>query len=138
MARKSLFLLLFLILALLASLFLVFRPTFFLGRASTTSSSSSSSLENSYLFASPIQAKADNHQLIRITVFLLDSQGLGLANQPVKLVTPSPLSQQPTQPFTDNYGKAVFDISSPTPGKYTISAQTNNQTLPQSVNVVFY
>ena len=137
MTRKSLFLLLFLILALLASLFLVFRPTIFLGRA-TTSSSSSSSLENSYLFASPIQAKADDHQLIRITVFLLDGQGLGLANQPVKLTVPSPLSQQPTQPFTDSYGKAVFDISSPTPGKYTISAQTNNQTLPQSVNIVFY
>lgn len=138
MTRKSLFLLLFLLLALLASLFLVFRPTIFLGQAYTPSQNPNSALQNSYLFASPIQAKADDHQLIRITVFLLDSQGLGLANQSVKLITPSPLSQQSIQSFTDSYGKAVFDISSSSPGKYTLSAQTNNKTLPQSVNIIFY
>ena len=137
MSRKSLFLLLFLILILIASLSLVFRTTIFKGRA-TTIPSSSTVLENSYIFASPIQAKADGHQLIRITVFLLDSQGLGVSNQKVTLQYPTQLNLQNTQDISDDYGKTIFDLSSSTPGKYTISAQTNQKTIPQSVNVAYF
>ena len=137
MSRKSLFLLLFLILVLIASLSLVFRTTIFKGRAATIPSSSTV-LENSYLFASPIQAKADGEQLIRVTVFLLDSQGLGVSNQKVSLTYPTNLTLKNTQDITDDYGKTIFDLSSSTPGKHTISAQTNGQTLPQTVTLVFY
>ncbi len=135
--KKSLLIIIFLILALLASLALVFRTTIFLGQARTIPTSTTN-LENSYLFASPIQAKADNKQLIRLTVFLLNSQGLGIPDLKVTLTLPQNLTIKNSQDITDDYGKAIFDLSSTTPGKYNISAETANHTLPQTVNLIFY
>ena len=135
--KKTLLLILFLALALLGSLVLVFRTAIFTGSAISTTTSSIA-LENSYIFASPLQAKADTKELIRVTVFILDGRGLGISNQPVTLNRPNSISIQEIQATTDDLGKAVFDLSSPTTGKYEISASSNGNTLPQRVRVVFY
>jgi hypothetical protein len=127
----------FLILALIASLFLVFRTTVFFGRAATLNSSPIV-LENSYLFASPLQAKADGKEMVRITIFLLDGRGLGVANKNVTLNLPSTVTTTPTQPTTDDTGKAIFDLSSTTAGKLEVQAQAEGKPLPQKVRVVFY
>jgi len=135
MNRKLLLFLLVLLLSLPLALILINRPAIFFNRAS---SSSSSSFANSYLFASPIQAKADGKQLIRVTVFVLDSQGLGISNQTVSLTSLPRLTITSIKASTDEYGKAIFDLNSETPGKFQISASTNGQTLPQPLTLVFY
>jgi hypothetical protein len=135
--NKSLILIVFLILTLLASLTLVFRTTIFLGKA-TGSNTSGIALENSYLFASPLQAKADSKEQIRVTVFLLDGRGLGVPNKTVSLKLPQTITSSPTQPVTDDAGRAIFDISSPIANKFDITAVTDGQSLPQKVKVTFY
>ena len=106
---KYLLIIAFLSLSLVATLYLVGRTTIFQKRAS---SSSSYVLENSYLFASPLQAKAsdkdlpaDRREMIRLTVFLLDGRGLGVANQTITLHLPKDVTILSQQEITDNTGK---------------------------------
>lgn len=142
--KKSLIIIVFLLLALLSSLFLVFRTTIFFGKAAT-GNLSSVTLENSYLFASPLSAKAsgsnlsaDRREQIRLTVFLLDSRGVGVPNQPVSLIIPTSVFLNPVQPTTDEVGKAIFDLSSSVTSRFEVAATTNGHLLPQKVTVVFY
>ena len=142
-STKYLFIIGFLSLALIASLYLVARTTIFRGRAS--GSSSSYVLENSYLFASPLQAKAgdtsiptERREQIRLTVFLLDGRGLGVANQTVSLSLPKNISITNQQEITDSTGKAVFDITSSSVQTFYVTATVDDAKLPQKVRVVFY
>lgn len=135
--NKSIVLIFFLILVLIATLTLIFRITIFYGKA-TTVNQSPVALENSYLFASPLQAKADSQEQIRITVFLLDGRGLGVANQPVTLQVPQTITVNAPLDVTDDTGKIIFDLSSPVAAQTIIQAQTNQKVLPQKVKIVFY
>lgn len=135
--NKYLFIIGFLSLALIASLFLVARTTTIYNRAAT-SKSSSVVLENSYLFASPLQAKADGLEQIRLTVFLLDGRGLGVPNQIVSLNLPNNTTITNQQEISDQSGKAVFDIVSSIPQTINVTAKVGNSSLPQKVRVVFY
>jgi hypothetical protein len=135
--KKYLFIILFLSLALIASVFLVLQTTVFTKKAST-GNQSAVVLENSYLFASPLQAKSDNKEKIRLTVFILDGRGLGVPNQNINLSTSSQISITEVQNITDDSGKAVFDLSSNISGQFNVSAQTKNGTIPQQVKIVFY
>jgi hypothetical protein len=134
--NKYLIIIAILIIALIASVFVVIRTTTTYQRAAT--STTSIVLENSYLFASPLQAKADNKEKVRITIFLLDGRGLGVANQTVTLNLPKNITIQNQQEITDNNGKAVFDLSSSTAQTANITATAGSSKLPQSVKVVFY
>ncbi|MDP4009579.1 MAG: Ig-like domain-containing protein [Candidatus Shapirobacteria bacterium] len=136
-SKKIIFVIIFLSISLIASMFLVLRTTVFFGKA-TSSNSSPIVLENSYLFASPIQAKADGKEKIRITAFLLDGQGLGISNLKVSLQLPQNVSVLAIQSVTDDTGKAVFDLSSSVAKQLDIAAQVNNKTIPQKVKIVFY
>lgn len=123
-------------LGLFGSIFLVTKTTTISKRAHT--SSSTVALENSYLFASPLQAKADGLEQIRLTVFLLDGRGLGVPNQLVKLNLPTSVRITKSQEVTDQTGKAVFDLISPTPQTIHVSASVGTSTLPQKVKITFY
>lgn len=118
------------------------RSSFF-GRAASTSSSvrlaGNLSLENSYLFASPISASADGSSIIRVTAIILSDTGLGVSGQKVTLsaARSNSLKITSTQPVTDTFGRAIFDVTSSSPGDYTISAEVSSQSLPQTVAVVF-
>jgi len=136
-STKYLFIIGFLSIALIASLFVVVRTTTTYQRAASNSSGSTV-LENSYLFASPLQAKADGREKIRITVFLLDGRGLGVGNQTVNLKLPTSITINNQQEITDQSGKAIFDLSSSIAQTINVTAITNNLTLPQKVRVVFY
>lgn len=103
-----------------------------------SNSSSTTALENSYLFASPIQAKADGQEKIRVTVFILDGRGLGVSNRTVTLNLPQTITNVHVQPITDEAGKAIFDLSSATQGTFNISAFTDNKEIPQKLRIVFY
>lgn len=135
--NKSIVLIFFLILVLIATLTLIFRLTIFYGKAANVNESPVV-LENSYLFASPLQAKADGQEQIRITVFLLDGRGLGVAGQPVTLQLPQTITVSSPASVTDDSGKIIFDLSSPVPAQFNVQAQTNQKTLPQKVKIVFY
>lgn len=125
----------FLIFSLAAVLFLIFKTTGFSPKASTQSEIA---LENSYLFASPLQAKADGQEKIRITVYILDGKGLGISNQNISLNNTSYITIENIQSTTDSYGKAIFDLSSTTVGQQKIQAKTGKSNIPQAVTVTFY
>lgn len=147
-STKNIIIIIFLLLALGGTLTLTFRTVVFSGRATSSGSSSAIVLENSYLFASPLRAKAsdpnlpsDSHELIRITAFILDGRGIGIANHPVDLKTQpqSGITITPVQSVSDNSGKTVFDISGSSPGQYQITAVVDaTKTIPQTINITFY
>ncbi len=108
------------------------------GRASSGSGGTVAlSRENSYLFASPVVAQADGISYIRITVYLLNNQGFGIGGQKILLNLLKPLTIGQTQPVTDVFGRAIFDLTSTNPGDYTISAEALGVSLPQTVSVSF-
>lgn len=129
---------------ILFSLILVYISSLIATERTSTSSRASSggvggvfSVENSYLFASPVKASANGTSIIRVTVFVLDNQGLGVANQKVSLNVNGAISVNQTQPMTDQLGKAIFDVTSINPGNYTLTALVSDTVLPQQVSVVF-
>jgi len=141
-SRKGIFLAIIVFLILLFSLgatviFIRQRTTFF-GRAFNPSTSSGEvALENSYLFASPLQAQANGKEKIRITIFILDSQGRGIYGQPVFLGQNESLEINPIQAVTDELGRAIFDVSAKNPAEYLIEARVGSEVLPQRVRVNF-
>lgn len=116
------------------------RSSFF-GRAASPSTQNrpgSLSLENSYLFASPISALGDGTSIIRVTAIVLNDTGLGISGQKVNLkAASSGLTITQVQPITDTFGRAIFDVTSNTPGSYTISAEVSGGILPQTVAILF-
>ncbi|MGB9707502.1 MAG: hypothetical protein ACPL1D_01985, partial [Microgenomates group bacterium] len=99
-----------LILGLFSLVFWFYEVRFFVGRASV--SQQSFSVENSYLFVAPLRAKANEKEKIRVTVFVLNNQGLGVAGKKVFIGRDQNLYIDEIQALTDNFGKAVFDIAS--------------------------
>lgn len=95
------------------------------------------SLENSYVFASPLIALANGLERIRVTVFILDSQGMGVERQTVNLKTGADLTVEKVQPLTDNIGKAVFDLSTTKAATYAIEAMVDEKSLSQRVSIIF-
>ena len=137
MNKKYLFIIAFLSLALIASLYLVARTTIFVKKASV-GNQSTVVLENSYVFTSPLQAKADGKEKMRLTVFILDGRGIGVANQNITIKTSSKVTILEIQSLTDETGKAVFDLTSESAGQFNVSAVTPSGTVPQQVKVLFY
>ena len=130
--------LLILILVLAVSVYVVRQRTnlFSSAREVNYTQVSAPSLANSYLFVSPLSAAPDGEK-IRISVFILDGRGLGIAGKPVLLGQNENLKVEAIQPTTDYLGKAIFDISSQKPGVYYIEAAVEGRVLPQRVSVAF-
>lgn len=106
-------------------------------KASGQNIANSLSLSNSYVFASPVRASAGG-DLIRVTVFVLDDQGVGLYDKKVELKSKDQsLSIKDIQSMTDETGKAFFDISSTVKGSFDIEVLANGILLPQSIKVLF-
>ena len=96
---------------------------------------------NSYVFASPLTAGIGGENL-RVTVFVLDDRGRGIAGKTVTVNCKDPSSCQgvefkPVQAQTDTLGRALYDISSSAAGKFEIQASAGGISIPQSVTVVF-
>ncbi|MBU2577625.1 hypothetical protein KKA69_02215 [Patescibacteria group bacterium] len=113
------------------------RTTFF-GKAS---GSGVLSPGNSYVFASPVTAKAGMDK-IRVTVFALDGQGRGVPNALVSVgcldtVACGGVSFTDVQRQTDTLGQAIFDITSSSAGKFEIQAFVSGTSIPQTVMVNF-
>lgn len=129
-------------LIIILALYIANSRTSFFGRASssvsTTSIAGNLSPDNSYIFASPISASADGVSVIRVTVIILNDQGLGVASQNVSIkASGEGVKISPVSPRSDTFGRATFDLSASTPGDHTISAEVSGSSLPQTVSVAF-
>ena len=127
---------LFIVLILFSLLFWFYEVRNFSTRANVEQTSFSQ--ENSYVFVSPLRAKADDQEKIRTTVFLLNNQGLGVANTAILFTPNSKLNVFIEQGTTDSFGKAVFDTSSSIPGEFYLEFIVNNKPLIQKAHLSFY
>ncbi len=126
----------FLLILLLFSVFFWFyEARYFVGRASV--SKQSFSIDNSYLFVSPLRANANGREKIRISVFILNNQGLGVMGKKVVLGNNPNLKINIIQGLTDNFGKAVFDVSSGKKGEYYLEVKVKETVLPQKAHLSF-
>jgi len=110
-----------------ATVLILRERTSFFGKASQTPAEYS--LENSYVFASPLTAKADGAQKIKINIFLLDGEGKGVAGKSVSVSANPEMIINSVQATTDDKGQAVFEVSTTTAGRYTVTATTDSQPL---------
>lgn len=94
--------------------------------------------ENSYIFASPLKAKAGGIEKIRITVYLLDGQGRGVSGKLVRMGKNEDVFVQAIQATTDDLGRAIFDVSSQEPGIFVFKAFVDSKEIPQNVQISFY
>lgn len=137
MKKTILFLLfVFLLLAIISSLIFFYQRRTFIGRA--RSLDIGFSIENSYVFASPLRARAGSDEKIRVTVFVLNNQGLGVQGRRVVLANQPNLAIETVQGLTDEFGKAVFDVESAKAGEYAGKIFIDSRQLPQSVRLSFY
>jgi hypothetical protein len=124
----------FLILLIFLLVYFVNQRLIFTGRADNPGNPS---LDNSYLFASPLIAQANGLEKIRVTVFVLDSQGSGVPGKTVTLGQSLDLNVEAIQPITDSIGKAVFDLSSNTSLIYELEVLVDGQLLPQKLRLTY-
>jgi hypothetical protein len=136
MARHILLILLILLVLVgFSGFFFIYQTQYMVGRASVTLSSFS--VENSYVFSTPLRAAANGQEKIRITVFILNSQGLGVLGKKVELTAGSTLIVETVQGLTDNLGKAIFDVSSQVPGDHYIEVMVDGKPLIQKAHINF-
>lgn len=123
-------------LIIFVSYFGLYQANSFIGRASI--SLSSFSPQNSYVFSTPLQAKADQKEKIRVTLFLLNEEGIGVANRKLSIAPIKGLDLKVIQGITDQSGKAVFDIASSTTGEYYIPIRIDGLDIQKQAHVRFY
>jgi hypothetical protein len=103
------------------------------------------STENSFYFANPPRAQANGAEKIRVTVLVLNGQGLGVLGKKVIIgVDPRVVISNPLD-VTDSTGKATFELSSIAAGEYYIEVKIIDPakpqdyiTLPQKARLTFY
>ncbi|MBW7960153.1 Ig-like domain-containing protein [Patescibacteria group bacterium] len=113
----------------------LYEARFFSSRASIKSVDFS--LDNSYVFFTPLRARADGQEKIRVTVFVLNDQGLGVQGKNVILMPSEALKIENIQSLTDSFGKSYFDVSSDRPGEYFIEITIDRQSLKQKTHLTF-
>ncbi len=137
MKTNVVFLIFFLIILLTFTFYFgLYESRFYIGRAGI--SQQSFSVDNSYLFVTPLRAKANGIEKIRVNVFILNNQGLGVMGKEVFLGVDQRINIEAIQGVTDNYGKAIFDVSSTTPGEYYLEVKVDGKILPQKAHLSFY
>lgn len=102
------------------------------------------SLSNSYVFGSPLVVPADGKTKARVNAFLLDNQGMGVADKqlvlkalPKEKSAAGNVQVADVQPVTDKFGKATFEIVSSFTGQFAVTALVDGVEFPQSVTVTF-
>jgi len=126
----------FLILISFALFFFFYETQFFGSRASMTRVDVS--VDNSYVFTNPLKASADGKEKVRVTVFVLNSQGLGVFGKKVTVGIDPRLVVDTIQQNTDSAGKAIFDFSTTSPGEYYLEVSIDELKLPQKARLSFY
>lgn len=101
-------------------------------RASTEVVSSDKSL----IFAWPLSLQADGKTESEITVFVRNEEGKGISDKTVRIT--SALGEVKEQSATtDKTGKAIFHITSTTPGLAEIETVVDNNPIRKKVSIKF-
>jgi len=135
--RKSVIFIVVLLLIIISFVgaFGLYEVKFFSSRADV--SQATFSIDNSYIFSTPSQARANGQEKIRLTVFILNNQGLGVLGKKIFIGTDSSLNIETIQGLTDNYGKAYFDISAIKAGEYFLEVKADDTVLKSKAHLVF-
>ncbi len=123
-----------LFLSLIFAVYLVRSRVVFMPRASEPGQLS---LENSYLFASPLVAKANSLEKITVSIFILSDQGLGIAGKKVSLFSSPQLQATTVKGETDSRGLTLFEVTSSVPGQFNLWATVPEGQVQQAVTVNF-
>lgn len=136
--NKSILLFIFILIILIffVGFFGLYEVKFLTGRASIKTTAFS--VENSYIFITPLKASANGQEKIRLTVFVLDDRGLGVMGKRVYLEPNQALTIDYIQTITDNFGKAYFDIKSSEKGEYYLKVKIDDIELKQPAHLSFY
>ncbi|KKP62897.1 MAG: hypothetical protein UR56_C0003G0004 [Candidatus Roizmanbacteria bacterium GW2011_GWC2_34_23] len=129
------FIILFIIIVSFVGAFGLYEVKFFTSRADI--SQASFSVDNSYIFSTPSQARANGQEKVRLTVFILNNQGLGVLGKKIFIGTNPSLNIEAIQGLTDSYGKAYFDISAVKAGEYFLEIKADDTALNQKAHLVF-
>jgi len=126
----------FLVLITFALFFFFYETNYFGSKASMRVVDVSA--ENSYVFMNPMQAQADGKDKIRVTIMILNQNGLGvLGKKPVIGVDPR-VTVNRVQDTTNSLGEAIFEFSTTTPGQYSIEVTVDNINIPQKSMLSFH
>lgn len=104
----------------------------------TTIPQSTISIENSYYYINPLKASGNGTEKIRLTVMVLSDQGIGIEKSKIAITGDEKLAIESVSPLSDQYGQAIFDISTSTKGVYEVSIAADSQKLPQTAKLSFY
>ncbi|KKU30751.1 MAG: hypothetical protein UX46_C0013G0006 [Candidatus Amesbacteria bacterium GW2011_GWC1_46_24] len=134
-------LLLILILFLVVAVYLVQKQTFYKSRAysyteTVVSPVNNVEIANSYAFASPLKAKSGG-EYIRVTVYVLDAQGMGIKGKSVEIGEAEGLEINEVQATSDDTGMVLFDIASTKEGLFIIQPVVDGRILSQRINITF-
>lgn len=129
------FIFLLVIIAGFIGAFGLYEVKFFTSRADI--SQATFSIDNSYIFSTPSQARANGQEKVRLTVFILNNQGLGVLGKKIFIGTDPSLNIESIQGLTDSYGKAYFDISSSKAGEYFLEIKADDIALKSKAHLVF-
>src|SRR3990167_8759130 len=113
----------------------LYEVKFFSSRAGV--SQASFSIDNSYIFSTPSQARANGQEKVRLTVFILNNQGLGVLGKKIFIGTNPSLNIEAIQGLTDSYGKAYFDISAAKAGEYFLEIKADDTALKSKAHIIF-
>jgi hypothetical protein len=121
---------------LFSGFFWLYEVRYNVSRAGITSYSFS--IDNSYLFVTPLRARANSQEKVRITAFVLNNQGLGVMGKKVFVSADPNLAIESIQGLTDAYGKAFFDVSASKGGEYYLEITVDDAPLKQKAHLSFY
>jgi hypothetical protein len=126
----------FLVLISFALFFFFYETQFFSSRASMTIVDFSA--ENSYVFLNPRTAQANGTDKIRVTLMILNGNGLGvMGKKPVIQVDPK-VTSNAVQDTTNNLGEAIYEFSTTNPGEYFMTVKIEDTVIPQKAPLSFY
>jgi hypothetical protein len=97
------------------------------------------SIKNSLLIGQKMVAKADGQEKCVVNVFVLDSDGKGIAGKSVQLSGLGSAKQNGLEldAATDSLGKATFELTSTTAQQYELTASVGGVSLNGTVTVTF-
>lgn len=125
------------VLMFFSGLFFLYEARYMGSRASVVSNSFSP--DNSYIISVPNKAKGDGSQKIRVTVFILNGQGLGVLGKKIEITNPDAanITIDSAQPITDVLGKSYVDIASKNPSEFYLEIKVDGTILPQKAHLLF-
>lgn len=95
-------------------------------------------IDNSYHFISPLKARANGNEKIRVSINVINSRGLALSGKKVNLSNDNNLKFEVVQSISDQLGKSIIDVTSNKIGIYNLNIVIDGVILRDKVVLTFY